>query len=262
MGSAKVHVTRIDRGPGTTTPEDVIATAVALGTRVTRVLGIVSRDGFAHFRAIAISGRNSFYDALRGVAMIGLAAPSHQGSNGDLGVLETTLHEGTHHLIRRQTGWPGLPAAGQPGIIGEGLAQVIAGATMALLGPDERTRTRGWAVLDPRGQFATIGRTRLPLSLSMEELRTRGPLLSDGGGVHVHGGIIQNAHHHLARSSSLDTMLRITGEAMRAELRRSTGLRHWAMSTFNAAEKLYGVGSREATQVRDAWSSVQLQLAG
>ncbi|MCW2962140.1 MAG: Thermolysin metallopeptidase alpha-helical domain [Thermoleophilia bacterium] len=257
-----MQVTRIDRGHGTTTPEGVIASAIGLGTRVSDVLGIVSGDGFARFRAVPVSGKDSFYDALRGVAMIGVGAPSHQGADGDLGMLETTLHEGTHHLIRRQTGWPGLPAGGQPGIVGEGLAQVIAGATMALLGPDERTRTRGWAALDPRGQFATIGRKRLPLSLSMQELHTRGPLLNDGGGVHVHGGIVQNAHYHLARASSLDTMLRITGEAMRGELRRSTGLRHWATSTLSAAERLYGVGSTEATQVRDAWSAVQLQLAG
>ncbi|MCW2974661.1 MAG: Thermolysin metallopeptidase alpha-helical domain [Thermoleophilia bacterium] len=234
--------------------------ASILGHEVAGFLGLGARVGMDGFRVRATGGSTSAYNSVSGTGMIGMSSPQCQGVDGDLGIIETTLHEGTHHLVRNQVGWPGLPAMGQPGMIGEGLAQVIAGATLARAGRNPRERDYGWRTLDPHGQQARIGRALVPLSLTMDELRTRGPLPNDAGGVHVHGGIIQHAHWLLAKSIGLDDMLRITGDALRGELHRMSRIRGWAAGMLEMAELRFGAGSAQATAVRDAWAGVHLVL--
>ncbi|MCW2949063.1 MAG: family peptidase [Thermoleophilia bacterium] len=236
------------------------ARAVVLARAVTEPLGIDARDGLDGVKLVATNGTQSKYDALRHTAFIGRRSPQFEGAEGDLAIVETALHEATHHMIRRQAGWPGLLAIGQPGILGEGLAETVAGATMALLGSTERERAYGWRTLDPHGQTTRIGRRTIPLSLTIEDLHTRGHFIEDGGGVHVHGGIVQNALWHLARAVGLPVMLRITGDTLRTTVSRASTLRSWAFGTLRSAEHRYGAHSRQAQGVRDAWTAVHLVL--
>ncbi|MCW2924842.1 MAG: family peptidase [Thermoleophilia bacterium] len=233
--------------------------AMDIGRQMSDHFGFSRHDGFATFRPVLVNGKDSSYEPFRHTASIGLGMRDHQGPHGALAILETTLHEGTHHLIRQSTPPVGLLAGGGAGMVGEGVAQVMAGVALALFGANDAERAWGVAAIDPRGDTTPLGKHDVPLSLRMDDIHPF-QYLNDMGGVHVHAGIVQNAHRILGEHIGIEAMGAITADAIRTGLTPVTGIRGWAKATLHSAERLHGRGSDEAAQVRHAWHKVQVEL--
>lgn len=173
---------------------------------------------------------------------------------------ETAAHESGHHAVRELLGFPGLLAAGPPGRLGEGLAEVFAGAAMHH-GGDPPEAAWGADALDPRGKTTPVGewprhRTDVPLSVTMDDVRAhRINPLSDAGGVHVHAGVVQEAHRLAAQVLGMDSMARVSADALHST-GRLTGFGAWARATIASAGKLEG--QRGADAFRHAWEAVKV----
>ncbi|MGQ0505165.1 MAG: M4 family metallopeptidase [Myxococcaceae bacterium] len=232
--------------------------AKSLQTRVSP-----ERDRLARLRIKPGRG-DSFYSPTSRTASIGSAAIAKLSpERARLETLETTIHEGTHHQIREAVGFPGLLAGFGPGRVGEGVAQVVAALALALEGKNPAERAHGMSLLDPSWQTTRVGefkRRAVPLSSTADDLRS-GVVRwwEDMGGVHVHGGIVSNAHRVMVERIGLEPTATVTFEAIEG-LRRTTGIKGWARLTVRAAEHRFGVSSFEAQAVRDAWADVRIAL--
>jgi Zn-dependent metalloprotease len=219
------------------------------------------RDGLGLARARPHAGSTSWFNRITRTAMVGTGG-GREIAEPRLTALETTAHELSHAWFDRRAGFGGLVYAFGPGRVSEGLAQVMAGASLALEGADERERAYGWRVLDPRGRTTPIGRREHPLSVTMDDVAARRATLTDNGLVHVHSGVVQEGHLRIARALGMEPMARLTVDAAHAELTPLTGIRRWAGATVRTAERTWGARSGEAAAVREAWQAARVVLPG
>jgi Zn-dependent metalloprotease len=227
------------------------------------------RDGLGRVRVNVHGGSASWFSRITRGVSIGTGSEKALGPNGDLEVLETTVHEVTHKWMDSRAGFIGLVYGGPSGRLSEGLSQVMAGATLALEGETDRERAWGWHLLDPRNQTTPMrseipGRPTkwIPLSVTMDDVKRAGFTLTDQGYVHVHSGVIQEAHLQMAKAIGMEPMAKITTTAARDRLHPLMGFKGWAKATIATAARLHGEGSAEEAAVRQAWQAVKLVLPG
>jgi hypothetical protein len=250
-------------------PNEVVDRGVAMARRMYARLDPAGDDGIGKLGVNVHDGSHSQYNRLTNTISIGAGNEKVHGPNGELELLETTIHEATHHWTDHRAGVGGLFYAGGPGRLSEGLSQVMAGAALALEGTTQQQRDWGWHLIDPRGKTTPMpselpwGKRRdVPLSVTMDDVRATGFQWKDNGYVHVHSGVIQAAHLEMAKTLGMEPMARITTDAARTSLSQFTGFGAWADATIAAAARLHGDGSAEQAAVRRAWEAVKLLPAG
>lgn len=247
-------------------PRATVDRGVDLARRTFARLDARGDDGLGRVRVNVHTGTNSWFNRITDSVNVGVGAELRRGEAGRLAILETAIHEVTHKWTDARAGVGGLLYAFGPGRVSEGLSQVMAGTALVLEGtPAEQAY--GWKVLDPRGQTAPMANTfgpekRIPLSVTMDDVRKLGFSLTDNGYVHVHSGVVQAAHFDIAKAVGMEAQGRITVTAARDGLHQLTGFRGWAKSTIEAAGKLHGVGSAEQEAVRQAWRAAKVLLPG
>jgi Zn-dependent metalloprotease len=217
-------------------------------------------DGLGKVRMGLTGGSHSSYNRITGRLSVGTAGVHDEQSRLEL--LESTAHETSHRWFDKRAGWGGLVYAGPSGRLSEGLAQVMAGASLALEGATPAEQAWGWRLLDPRGRTTPEGEFRrheVPLSVTMDDVRRSGFTLSDQGYVHVHSGVIQAAHLEMAKALGMEQMARITTDAARHDLTPVTGFKAWADATIRSAGRLYGDDSAAQDSVRAAWDLVKVE---
>jgi hypothetical protein len=246
-------------------PQEVVDRGVAIARRMYARLDPAGDDGIGRMGVDVHGGSHSQYNRLTNTISIGAGNEKVHGPNGELELLETTIHETTHHWTDHRAGVGGLFYAGGPGRLSEGLSQVMAGAALVLEGETQQQRDWGWFLLDPRGKTTPMpselpwGHKRdIPLSVTMDDVRKGGFTLKDNGYVHVHSGVIQAAHLEMAKAIGMEPMARITTDAARTSLGQFTGFHAWADATIAAAARLHGEGSPQQAAVRHAWEAVKL----
>jgi hypothetical protein len=224
-------------------------------------------DGLGRVRINVHGGSSSWFNRLTRSVSIGTGHERVLGPNGQLELIETTIHELAHKWVDRRAGWGGLLYAGSPGRVSEGLSQVVAGASMALEGTTPDQRAWGWQLLDPRGKTTPMpkfprGSVDVPLSVTMDDVAAKGFTLADTGFVHVHSGVVQEGHLQIARRIGMEPMAKLTVETARRELGPLTGIRGWAAATLRTAEHTFGASSSQALAVRQAWQAAKVVLPG
>jgi Zn-dependent metalloprotease len=87
-------------------------------------------------------------------------------------------------------------------------------------------------------------------------------ITEDNGGVHINSGIPNKAFYETAtRLGNTDKAIGIWAPTLR-KLNPSTNLRAFAGASHKTAVEQYGKDSQEANQVREAWQSVGIVIAG
>lgn len=249
-------------------PHSTVDRGVEIARRAYARLDPSGDDGLGRVRTKVHGGDASWFNRITRIVSVGTGKPELRGPAGDLELLETTIHEVTHKWVDRRAGFGGLVYAGPSGRLSEGLSQVMAGAALALEGETPRERAWGWHLLDPRGKTTPFrsefgAETRhVPLSVTMDDVRATGLKLADSGYVHVHSGVIQEAHLRMAKAVGMEDMARITTDAARTGLHQLTGFEGWARATIDSATRLHGAGSQQDEAVRAAWEAVKLVLPG
>jgi hypothetical protein len=244
-------------------PHVAVDRGIEIARRAYARLDPAGDDGLGRARVRVHAGSNSFFNRITRTVNVGIGDTVAKGEAGRLELLETTIHELTHKWMDSRAGFGGLIYAGGPGRLSEGLSQVMAGAALVLEG-DAGEQAHGWFLLDPRGKTAPMAGAfggvskRVPLSVTMDDVRATGFTMADNGYVHVHSGVIQAAHLDIARALGMEEMARITTDAARTSLTQLTGFRSWADATLAAAERRHGAGSAEQQAVRDAWVAAKV----
>jgi len=258
---------------GTTTrgfdPRATVDRGVEMARRTYARLDPNGNDGLGRVRVSVHGGAASSFNRITRGVTIGTGSEKALGPNGMFELLETTIHEVTHKWMDSRAGFIGLVYGGQSGRLSEGLSQVMAGAAMALEGETPDERAWGWSLLDPRGKTTPFrselpwGKTKhIPLSVTMDDVQRAGLQLADQGWVHVHSGVIQEAHRLMARDMGMESMARLTVTAARERLHPLMGFKGWATATIETAARLHGAGSAQEAAVRRAWQGVKLLLPG
>jgi Zn-dependent metalloprotease len=188
--------------------------------------------------------------------------------------LDIIGHELTHGVTGDEAG---LRYALQPGALNESISDVF-GSLVKQYALGQTAREADWLI--GAGLFTAKVQGQALRSLAAPGTAYDDPVLGrdpqpahmdewvrtddDNGGVHINSGIPNRAFFLVATEldgPAWERAGRIWYETLRdPKLRSSTGFRRFARLSLGAADKLFGVGSREREAVRNGWEQVGVEV--